>query len=192
MTGRGNLHVTAVGEDMADLSRVARDLAGLGVDIEEENLIKQEYRGPYDAFGPEDDVESHSITDFMNLSGGAEVVELTVTQSAPIAGCTLQEANQQGIIDTEALIISIERDEKMLTPKGDTRVRPDDVVALFSRTGIDDETIAAFGESQDFLLLRDGTCRPETPVGKIHRTSPRKAQCNDGSTPSAGYVSTPT
>jgi DNA-binding Lrp family transcriptional regulator len=147
MTGRGNLHVTAVGEDMADLSRVARDLAGLGIEIEEENLIQQEYRGPYDAFGPEDGVESHSITDFMNLSGGAEVVELTVDRTAPIAGCTLQEANQQGIIDTEALIISIERDESMLTPKGDTRVRSDDVVTLFSRTGIGDDTIAAFGES---------------------------------------------
>jgi Trk K+ transport system NAD-binding subunit len=83
----------------------------------------------------------------MNLPGGAEVVELTVTQPAPITGCTLQEANQQGIIDMEALIISIERDEKMLTPKGDTRVRPDDIVTFFSRTGIDDETIAAFGES---------------------------------------------
>ncbi|MFC4448996.1 winged helix-turn-helix transcriptional regulator [Halorussus aquaticus] len=146
MTGRGNLHVTAVGEDMADLSRVARDLAALGIDIEEENLIQQEYRGPYDAFGPEDGPEGHSITDFMNLSGGAEVVELTVTRSAPIAGLTLQEANERGIIDSEALIISIERDEQMLTPKGDTKMNPDDVVTLFSRTGIDDETIAAFSE----------------------------------------------
>lgn len=147
MTGRGNLHVTAVGEDMADLSRTARDLAGLGVEIEEENLVQQEYRGPYDVFGPEDVGEDHSITDFMNLSGGAEVVELTVSTSAPISGHTLQEANQKGIIDTEALIISIERDDEMLTPKGDTHVRPDDLVTLFSRTGVDDETIAAFGET---------------------------------------------
>jgi DNA-binding Lrp family transcriptional regulator len=146
MTGRGNLHVTAVGEDMADLSRVARDLSGLGIDIEEENLVQQEYFGPYDAFGPEDDVESHSIADFMSLSGGAEVVELTVSPDAPMAGRTLREANQQGIIDTEALVISIERDDEMLTPKGDTQINPDDVVTLFSRTGIDDETIAAFGE----------------------------------------------
>ncbi|WP_137285025.1 winged helix-turn-helix transcriptional regulator [Halorussus salinisoli] len=147
MTGRGNLHVTAVGEDMADLSRTARDLAGLGIEIEEENLVQQEYCGPYDAFGPEDEGEGHSITDFMNLSGGAEVVELAVGKSAPIAGLTLQEANQRDIIDSEALIISIERDEAMLTPKGDTHVRPDDVVTLFSRTGIGDETIAAFDGS---------------------------------------------
>lgn len=146
MTGRGNLHVTAVGEDMADLSRVARDIASFGIDIEEENLIQQEYRGPYDAFGPDDGPEGHSITDFMNLSGGAEVVELTVIPSAPIAGLTLQEANEEGVIDSEALIISIERDEEMLTPKGDTQMRPDDVVTLFSRTGIDDTTIAAFNE----------------------------------------------
>ncbi|PSP57438.1 AsnC family transcriptional regulator [Halobacteriales archaeon QS_1_67_19] len=147
MTGRGNLHVTAVGEDMADLSRVARDLASLGVDIEEENLIQQEYRGPYDAFGPEEVSEGHSITEFMHLSGGAEVVELAVAPSAPIAGVTLQEANQRAVIDPETLIISIERGEQMLTPKGDTELRADDVVTLFSRTGIDDETIAAFDDA---------------------------------------------
>ncbi|WP_135827229.1 winged helix-turn-helix transcriptional regulator [Halorussus ruber] len=146
MTGRGNLHVSAVGEDMADLSRVARDLANLGVTIEEENLIQQEFRGPYDAFGPEEGSEGHSITDFMSLSGGAEVVELTVAPSAPIAGHTLQEANQRGIIDANILIISIERDEEILTPKGNTDMRPDDVVTLFSRSGIDDATIAAFDE----------------------------------------------
>jgi DNA-binding Lrp family transcriptional regulator len=146
MTGRGNLHVTAVGEDMADLSRVARDLASLSIDIEEENLVQQEYRGPYDAFGPEDDLETHSITDFMSLSGGAEVVELTVSADAPMAGLTLCEANQREVIDAEALVISIERDDEMLTPKGDTRIRPDDVVTLFSRTGIDDETLDAFNE----------------------------------------------
>lgn len=147
MTGRGNLHVTAVGEDMADLSRVARDLATLGIDIEEENLVQQEYRGPYDAFGPDDGSEGHSITDFMNLSGGAEVVELTVSPSAAIAGLTLEEANQRAILDSNVLIISIERDEAMLTPKGETQIRPDDVVTLFSRTGIDDDIIAAFSES---------------------------------------------
>lgn len=146
MTGRGNLHVTAVGEDMADLSQVARDLANLGIEIEEENLIQQEYRGPYDDFGPEEESKGNSITDFMHLSGGAEVVELTVSPSAPIAGLTLQEANHQGIIDTETLITSIERDESILTPKGHTQVCPDDIVTLFSRTGISDETIAAFNE----------------------------------------------
>ncbi|RBI58499.1 AsnC family transcriptional regulator [halophilic archaeon] len=147
MTGRRNLHVSAVGEDMTDLSRVARDLAGLGIEIEEENLIQQEYHGPYDVFGPEDETEGHSIMDFMSLSGDAEVVELTATASAPIANLTLQEADQQGIIGSEALIISIERDETMLMPKGNTHIRPDDVVTLFSRTGIDDETIIAFNKT---------------------------------------------
>ena len=124
------------------LRRGAVDL----VEIEEENLVQQEYLGSYGPFGPGDKPEGHSITDFMNLSGGAEVVEVAVAPSAPVAGLTLQEANRRGIIDTEALIISIERDESMLTPKGSTQVRPDDLVTLFSRTGIDDETIVAFNE----------------------------------------------
>lgn len=146
MAGKRNLHVTAVGEDMTDLSEISHEITDLGIEIEEENLIRSEHHSPYDTFGPAAGRDRRSITDFMSLSGSAEVVKLTVGRDSQIAGLTLHEANQQGVIDSEALIVSIERDDAMLTPKGDTEVRPDDLVALFSRNGIDDDTIAAFGE----------------------------------------------
>lgn len=146
MAGKRNLHVTAVGEDMTDLSEIAREITNLGIEIEEENLIHREHHSPYDTFGPAAKRDRRSITDFMSLSGSAEVVKLTVARNAQIAGLTLHEANQQEIIDSEVLIVSIERDDAMLTPKGDTEVRPDDHVTLFSRNAIDDDTIATFGD----------------------------------------------
>lgn len=152
MAGRRNLHVTAVGEDMSDLSEVAREISNLGIEIEEEDLIQREHYSPYNTFGPDAKRDRRSITDFMNLSGSAEVVKLTVARDAKIAGLTLREANQQGVIDSEVLIVSIERDDAMLMPKGDTEVRPDDHVTLFSRSTIDDETIATFGEREDVTL----------------------------------------
>jgi DNA-binding Lrp family transcriptional regulator len=50
MTGEENLHVVAVGEDGDDLSRIGRDLSALGLEIVEEELVRNEYSRPYHAF----------------------------------------------------------------------------------------------------------------------------------------------
>lgn len=147
MTGQGNLHIEAVGEDMGDLSRIARKLTNLGVEIRDEHLLHREHHRPYHAFGPEDDGDRGGITDFISLTGGAEVVELTVREGAPIAEQTLKEANAAGLLDPNVLVIGIERGEETLTPRGDTRVRADDLVTVFSRRGISEATLEAFGAS---------------------------------------------
>lgn len=80
----------------------------------------------------------------MPLSGSAETVTLTVPDDAPIAGKTLQEANQDGLIDEDVLIVSIERDESVLTPRGDTKISPADLITVFSREGVSSATLDAF------------------------------------------------
>lgn len=144
MTGHGNLRVTAVGEKMRNLSRIARELANLGIDIENEDLIQVEYDCPYEPFGPEDGQPSQSIADVMPVSGGAEVITLTVPSDAPIAGETLEKANRDGLIGEDVLIVSIERDESVITPRGGTKITPDDLVTIFSRNGIPDTVQEAF------------------------------------------------
>jgi len=146
MKGRSNLHVTAVGDDMQELNRVANDLSAIGLEIEEENLLQSEQHLPYHKFGPEESPDGHTIADFMELSGGAEVVEVTVDADAPVAGRTLSDANESGVIQSDVLVVSIERDDEILTPRGDTTVRPDDLVTLFCRGGLTRETVEAFGE----------------------------------------------
>ncbi|SHG96125.1 Lrp/AsnC family transcriptional regulator [Halobaculum gomorrense] len=145
LSGRGNLHVTAVAEDMDGLTRIARDRSALGIEIDDENLVESDTHRPYGAFGPDDAREGQSIADFMSLSAGAEVIEIAVGADARVAGLTLAEANDVGILHEGVLIVSVEREEDVLTPKGDTRLRPDDLVTLFCRTGVSDDLIRVFG-----------------------------------------------
>ncbi|MFA9417698.1 winged helix-turn-helix transcriptional regulator [Natrinema sp. HArc-T2] len=149
MTGRRNLHVLAVGEDTADLRRIARSLSDLGVEIEDEVLVQNEIWQPYAPYGPAENARCESITDFVSLSGDAEVAEVTVDPGAPIAATTLKRAVGRNVLDDDALVIAIERDDTVLTPHGDTEIRADDIVTVFSRDGIDDATLEAFRDGAD-------------------------------------------
>ncbi|QIB74453.1 winged helix-turn-helix transcriptional regulator [Halogeometricum borinquense] len=144
MCGTGNVHVTTVGEDAQELARVTRDVAEMGLEVEDEHLLQHEEFRPYHAFGPEGRRDRQSIADFMSLSGGAEVVEVSVTPGAEVDGMTLSEANERGLVEPEVLVVSVERDEEILTPRGDTEIRADDLVTLFARGDLPEKTIAAF------------------------------------------------
>jgi len=53
MTGDENVHITAVGRDGDDLSRIGRELSALGFEIAEEEIIRNEYTNAYSPFGPD-------------------------------------------------------------------------------------------------------------------------------------------
>ncbi|SFG83909.1 DNA-binding transcriptional regulator, Lrp family [Halopelagius inordinatus] len=55
MTGDENVHITAVGRDSDDLSRIGRELSELGFEIAEEEIIRNEYTCAYSPFGREID-----------------------------------------------------------------------------------------------------------------------------------------
>jgi Lrp/AsnC family leucine-responsive transcriptional regulator len=50
MTGQENLHVEVIGRDDDDLSRIGRELDALGIQIEDEDLIRNEYETRFDQF----------------------------------------------------------------------------------------------------------------------------------------------
>lgn len=58
MTGQENVHITVVGENSDDLSRIGRELSALGFEIVEEEIIRNEYTSPYSPFGDIDDDSS--------------------------------------------------------------------------------------------------------------------------------------
>jgi len=144
MTGRRNLHVLAIGETIDDLRRIARAISGLGIEIEDEDLVQTESVLPYSPYGPDPEEERKTLSDFTSLAGGSEIVEVTAGEEAPIVGRQLSQASRRGIVDDDTLVIAIERDGKVLTPHGETRIEAGDLVTLFSRGGISDETLAAF------------------------------------------------
>ncbi|SEW23480.1 Lrp/AsnC family transcriptional regulator [Natrinema salifodinae] len=143
MAGRRNLHILAVGEDTSDLRRVAREIAALGIEIEDEDLVQSEDYQSYQPFGPDNEAP-YALSDFISLTGNAEVAEVTIEDDAPIAGMTLAEAGDDDVLDDQLLVVSIERDDKVVTPRGQTRIRADDLLTIVSRNGIAEPSLDAF------------------------------------------------
>jgi DNA-binding Lrp family transcriptional regulator len=55
MTGKRNVYVNAIGQTHDDLNRIARELDELGLDIVDEQIIRDEYVCPYYGFLEEDE-----------------------------------------------------------------------------------------------------------------------------------------
>jgi DNA-binding Lrp family transcriptional regulator len=55
MTGKRNVYVNAIGRTHDDLNRIARELDELGLDIVDEQIIRDEYVCPYYGFLEEDE-----------------------------------------------------------------------------------------------------------------------------------------
>lgn len=107
-------------------------------------LVQNERHHAFTQFAPDDETREEAVTDFISLSGDAEVAEVTGDSGAPIAGLTLAEAAKREILTDDTLVVAIERNDTVLTPHGDTEIRPDDIVTVFSRGGVADSTIETF------------------------------------------------
>jgi len=145
MSGDDGLHVKAVGEDTTSLQRIASEIEGLGVAIEDESLIKEEYHQPYQPYGPADAKHSQPATNVLSLVGDAQVVDLTVTEDAPVAGKTLAKAKGEGLLGEDVLVVAIERGDEVVSANGRTEIQAGDLVSVFSPDGIGDKTLDGFG-----------------------------------------------
>ena len=144
MSGKGDLRITVVGEDTDDLTRIAQAITSLGIEIDDEDLIHREYFRPYALFGPRDEQVGSPVAGVAGLAGDADVVEVIVREDAPIAGKTLQEANEDGLVPSNVLVVRINRDQGTITPTGETLIKVEDFVTIHSRSGITKETLEAF------------------------------------------------
>jgi len=143
MGGRTNLHVLAAGEDAAELRRIGRQLSELGLEIEDQVLVENETQYPFGPFGPDDDLTVR-LMDSISLAGGTEVIDIAVDKDAPIVGQTIQEAVEAGLLENDALLIAIERGDETITPQGNTEIKSNDIVTLFSPTEKKKLTLEAF------------------------------------------------
>jgi DNA-binding Lrp family transcriptional regulator len=144
MAGDDSLHVKAVGEDTRDLKRIGSAIENLGIDISEENLVEREYHQPYQQYGPDDAKARQPATNVLSLVGDAQVVDMVVTEEAPLSGMTLAEAKEVGLLDEDTLVVAIEREDEVLPVNGQTEVQPGDVVSIFSPEGLTEETLSGF------------------------------------------------
>ncbi|EMA49240.1 MULTISPECIES: potassium channel family protein [Halococcus] len=91
-----------------------------------------------------------SIVDFMRIGEHAEVFEVTVAEDADIAGYTLAEADEAGLLPEETLIVAVEREGgDPITPRGGTRIEVGDLLAVYSGEGATPEVTDVFGCDED-------------------------------------------
>lgn len=144
MSGTGDLRIKAVGKDTDDLSRIAQDITALGIEIDDEDLVHREYFRPYSQYGSREEEPISPVTGVSGLAGNADVLEIVVNEDAQIAGMTLQEANEEGLIPSDVLVVRIDRDKEPITPSGETTIEEGDFVTIHSRSGIEEETLELF------------------------------------------------
>jgi len=134
MADSSNLVIAAVGADTDEITQIARKISSLGLEIDDKSVIEDECHTPYTLFGPENIPKVPSLIDFMSLAEDAEVVEFTVSEGARVANMTIEQAVGDGLLADEVLVVGIERDGNVLTPKGETVIQPEGVISLFSKS----------------------------------------------------------
>lgn len=92
-----------------------------------------------------------AIIDYMRINEDAEVFEITVTEAAPVAGKTLKEATDAGLMPDDVLIVAIERQghDPPITPRGNTHIEAGDIVTVYSGFGADPDLTDLFGHYED-------------------------------------------
>jgi trk system potassium uptake protein TrkA len=102
-------------------------------------------------------VERPTVVDYMHVGETAEVFEIRVGQDAPIADKTLADAASEGIIADDMLIVAIERngDANPITPRGNSRIEPGDLITVYSEQGAIPEITDIFGRYEDHEMNSD-------------------------------------
>lgn len=149
MTGNKDLVIKAVGGDTDDISRIGIALENLGIEIQDEDLLKKERFHPYHPFGPSES-EKEPLVNLRGIVGNAEVADLTVKKSTPVENKTIEEINNLNLLSEDVIIVAIERGDKIITPRGSTQIKPGDIVTLFSPNEISNEILDVFtGKRKD-------------------------------------------
>ena len=100
-------------------------------------------------------VKRPSIVDFMSIGEQAEIFEITVGEEAAIADQTVAEADTEGLLPAETLIVAIDRnDEEPITPRGDTRIEAGDLLVIYSAEGAVPGVTDVFGHYEDHAGIR--------------------------------------
>ena len=89
-------------------------------------------------------VQRPAIRDFMEIDGGGESFELTVEEGTPITGLSLVDADSEGLLSQEIIIVAIVRDGDSHIPRGELDIQAGDTVTIFAKNGASDNTTGAF------------------------------------------------
>ena len=80
-------------------------------------------------------VHRPAVQDSMQVGAGGEIFELTVDEGAPIAGLSLIDADADGLLPEETVIVAIVRDDDLHVPRGESDIQAGDTVTVFAKYG---------------------------------------------------------
>ena len=83
----------------------------------------------------------------MQIGAGGEIFELTVDEGAPIAGLSLIDADADGLLPEETVIVAIVRDDELHVPRGESDIQAGDTVTIFAKDGGNGRITDAFTRS---------------------------------------------
>ena len=89
-------------------------------------------------------VQRPAIQASMRVGVGGEIFELTVDEGAPIAGLSLIDADADGLLPDETVIVAIVRDGELYIPRGESNIQTGDTVTIFAKGGASDRITDAF------------------------------------------------
>ena len=89
-------------------------------------------------------VQRPAIQESMQVGVGGEIFELTVDEGAPIAGLSLIDADADGLLPEETVIVAIVRDDELYVPRGESEIRTGDTATIFAKGGASDRITDAF------------------------------------------------
>lgn len=89
-----------------------------------------------------------AVSDFVELDGDTELVELVVTENAPMNGQPLHAANESGALPDGCLVVAVRRDGKIHAPRGDTTIQAGDEVTIFTDDATLTDAVNAFMNDQ--------------------------------------------
>ena len=89
-------------------------------------------------------VQRPAIKDSMRVGSGGEIFELTIEEGAPIAGLSLIDADSEGLLPQETVIVAIVRDDELHIPRGESNIKAGDTVTVFAKDGASDPITDAF------------------------------------------------
>lgn len=86
-----------------------------------------------------------AIQNFMRLDDDAELIELQPEAGASILNVPLQEARARGLLPASALVAVVKRGDRVITPSGETEIRPGDRVTVLAGDSSIKRVLKAFG-----------------------------------------------
>ncbi|WP_306058856.1 potassium channel family protein [Natronococcus wangiae] len=90
-----------------------------------------------------------NVGDFIELDDQTELVELDVTEDAPMDGELLATAKESGALPDGCLVVALERDGEIRAPRGETTIRAGDTVTVFTDDSALSAAVTAFTEDHE-------------------------------------------